>query len=314
MLIQPCFCPARVWSRRHAVWTVGALACLVGASGCRSASSRAKDADGFNIHGKVVPLKLERKGDNLYVEATVCGKGPYVFLVDTGSGIVAVTSEVARAAGLKPNPKVRQKMVGSAGVAIRGTRTSIARIEIPNLAAENVAAAIMPEDVSATLVAAVHPRFGGALGMNLFNGVLLEIDCAKMEMTLKPRRLAPKKPSYSYAEIPSVPAQVGSHHFTLEIDSGSTCPCILSEGNILPVREEKPVRVTWVTVGPSYTVDTWRLAVDLTVGNATNRNLPFYFERTPSLALPVLGTCIVTIDNSAKRLWLESQESLIEWH
>jgi hypothetical protein len=261
-----------------------------------------------------VPLKTERKNDNLYVEATVCGKGPYVFMVDTGSGILAVTSQVARAAGLMPDSKFRQTLIGAAGVAIRGQRTSVARIEISTLAAENVAAAILPEDVSATLVAGVHPRFGGMLGMNLFNGVLLVIDCEKMEVTLKPRKLAPKGSSYTYAEIPRVPVEVGGHRFTLDIDSGSLFPCNLPEGNNLPVREGKPDKTTAVNVGPSYAVDIWRLAVDLKVGNATNRNLPFYSGRTGSLNLPVLGMCTVTIDNSAKRLWLESRESLVEWH
>jgi len=71
--------------------------------------------------------------------------------------------------------------------------------------------------------------------------------------------------------------------------------------------------MTWVAVGPSYSEDIWRLAVDLKVGKATNLNLPVTFSNSATISLPVLGYAVVTIDHSAKRLWLESRETYVQW-
>jgi len=211
---------------RRLLWVPSAVACILGVAACTT-NQRGIDADGFNTHQQIVPLRLERKKASLFVETTICGKGPYTFLVDTGATVLAVTADVARDAGLKPDLHVKQMIVGSGGVAIEGSRTLVPKIEIPDLVATDVTAVIIPENVSATLRDAIHPRFGGVIGMNLFNGVLLEIDCENLKMTLKPRRLAPNKPFFAYQETPSVPVQIGREQYTLKIDTGTFFPCCL---------------------------------------------------------------------------------------
>jgi predicted aspartyl protease len=168
----------------------------------------------------VIPLRP--LGTQPAVEVTVNGRGPYLFLVDTGaSGVARIDSSLVDALKL---PVVSQE---TASGATQGGEVPIRRVAVARLGVgDRVYRNLQPLSRSYNTPGEYLPDIGGILALNLFAGELLTIDFPGRQLRIAKGELPPAdgRTILNYEErggVIHVPISVGGLKLSALVDSGT---------------------------------------------------------------------------------------------
>ncbi len=111
------------------------------------------------------------------------------FVVDTGAGVTAISSEVAEACGIAPLGETTGEVGTSTSTTIPFRPARIDRLELGGLVIENHPAAILEaEDLEFGVAGLAIIKIDGIIGWPVFREVSFEIDDTKGETTLRPAK------------------------------------------------------------------------------------------------------------------------------
>jgi hypothetical protein len=173
----------------------------------------------------VLPARLV--DNTLIVEAKWDHFGPYHFLIDTGSSVTLVTSELADRYAAKevPNPEAPRVQVQSAdGRTTVLPATVLRRIELGRARFIDVPALVYD---CTPLTRKLGVRIDGVLGFPLFRKIELTLDYPHERVLLRPSQLA-RPPTEGFtlsfnnaSKTPLIPVRIGDRTFIALVDSGS---------------------------------------------------------------------------------------------
>lgn len=128
---------------------------------------------------KDVTFEDENSG-HIVVEALLNGKASVKLIVDTGASLVTLTHAVALKLGINPDEiKEHIELLVANGEKVQAKFFLLESIRVENVAADDVAAAIMPENVN-------NAGFkDGLCGMSFLGRFKLTIDQVKKKITLE---------------------------------------------------------------------------------------------------------------------------------
>lgn len=204
---------------------------LFSLSGCASPATLRFDQDRLEPGQIAVPGRLV--SNLLFVEGTIGGRGPFRFLVDTGSSVTLVSDRVAAdlpgfqaATGLAP-----VQVVSAAGGATLLGSTTLPTLQLGTANFANIRAAVYDfVDFSNHLGLTVD----GILGFPVFRDVLLTLDYPRERVVLSPRFPARTVPGTAIpfaiedGTRPIVNVELGDNSFMALLDSGSDQPFTLN--------------------------------------------------------------------------------------
>ncbi len=249
-----------------------------------------------------VPIRMER--GRPVVEATIEGRGPYRFVLDTGAGGTVLSSELAQELGL---PVVGEIQIGDPihpqGITAKQVR--IDRLVVGGATFSSLIATSMEKSGFAE-----HLGARGVLGMPLFSDLLLTLDCGHSEIRIARGELPEPDGKGILALQPGhgvrVPITVGTLDLVADLDSGSPA------GISLPSRymDELPLDGKPVEIGRARTVTSEFAVYGATLSGSVRlagyrlekpalrfNGLPF-----PNIGSEVLKRFAVTIDQKAHRV------------
>ena len=226
-------------------------------------------------------LALGDAQDRMTVPVEVKRRGPWNFVVDTGSERTVVSRELAGVLGLPAGPDVRI-------VAMTGTST-VGTVIVPGLRVSTVAR----ETIEAPALAAANLGASGLLGVDSLQGHKVAIDFDRDRMTLQPSRRRPGRTRGEQGDIVIVAkslfgqlivtdARYRNTRISVVVDTGSP----LSIGNTAlfrlvgararPLGPLSTISVTGgVLAAAGYAVD------DIAIGGIGFRNVRIAFADAP---------------------------------
>ncbi len=166
-----------------------------------------------------VTLPMQDFGGRPVVEVRINGKGPYLFILDTGANITVVDQKLAQELSLDPAEGVRADSGGG------GAAPKIVTVNTLNLEGATIGgfmAAVMP--LSDLLKTDGAPR--GVLSASNFPGHLVIFDYPKRLITIKKGALAAAdaRTIFQYpddGDLPSVPIRIAGQATRVHLDTGS---------------------------------------------------------------------------------------------
>jgi D-alanyl-D-alanine carboxypeptidase len=183
---------------------------------------RAPSAPGRTELGGDVAVPTAMSGHLLTVEARVNGKGPFRFVVDTGSGgMLRITRAVQDALGLEP--------LGVARVGDPSGKNMVNRPIVRASSVEIGGARFL--DVNATVGDQLGGNeLSGVIGLSLFANLTATLDYRKHELRLSRRPLAPGDAHVvaftAERGVPVIDIEVAGAAMKVDVDTGS--PAVLS--------------------------------------------------------------------------------------
>ena len=234
----------------------------------------------------LAPLDLTH--NKPFVMVTINGKGPFRFILDTGTGAEAViTSALATQLDLPASGQVR--LSDPSG---QGGQT------VPVLLIQSLKVAGVEFKGVAALQHAMSDSDGycqGLLGFLLFRDYLLTVDYPRQRMTLHTGALKPDGeqtvlPFRMPYGVPIVPMRIGVNHVEAQIDSGgsgfSVPDSLMSK---LKFVSDPVVFGSGQSLSTSFQIRAGKLASDLRLGNYTFKK-PFV-EINSAFPLANFGSC-----------------------
>ncbi len=262
--------------------------------------------------------------DRPYVELKINGKGPYLFLVDTGALGVSITPQVAREARVATSRKYVAKIIGASDD-VEGQLMGLAgRIESPGFSLEVVAVTILSPE-SADLLLDRSGLAGGIIGMSAFRDVLLEIDFPQRKVSVAKRSGTTTPPGTGIAYTEQTPhvtlATPSAQHGTITalIDTGGDGDFQLADIADYPVRAGL-VKADAYTfgIGGYWRAQVGQLSGDIRLGTAIWRNPAIYTSGRKGenlIGSKALASWKVVLDQGRKLPWVleENQMSITTW-
>ncbi|WP_159437424.1 aspartyl protease family protein [Hymenobacter daecheongensis] len=211
--------PARRWYARGLVCLVLVLSALAG-----PAQSLPFRFTNERLHRLKRPFVLQR---NLIVlTASLNGKGPYNFLLDTGVGISLITDPSLRDE-LKLRVGQRFRVAGAGSeAALEAFHTDSVRVELPGVVGPNIPFLVLSEDVL-NLSNYVGTTIHGILGYDLFRSFVVTVRPAEASLIFSDPAHYRKPLSQRWAHLP------------LELEGSKTyitTPVSLSDSLTLPLK------------------------------------------------------------------------------
>jgi hypothetical protein len=216
---------------RHALALLCAAALLLG--GCMTFKREAPRPGRTALDTPLVVVPALTVGNFLLVETKWDRRGPYRFLVDTGSSATLVTPELARRYRAKNQPpetmpQVRVRAAGGGTALLKPAVLS--RLELGGARFEDVYVLVHDcQEISAHL----GLKIDGILGFPLFRETVLTLDYPRSRLLLQPHSPAPLVPGVTIPfnnslRTPLIPLRLGDQSITALIDSGSDAPLSLN--------------------------------------------------------------------------------------
>ncbi len=257
-----------------------------------------------------------------YVDLKINGKGPYRFLVDTGSHGTIITAQVARAVRISPSQKYTVNVSGASGQFEKQFMGVVEHIEAPGFSLGTVAVSIMsPQNVTLLDRHGDQPS-GGIIGMSAFRDVLLEIDYPQHKIcVVRPGRetLFTGKGILYTGMSPHVTIATPSARqvtTTALIDTGSDGGFEVTDIADYPVRAGLVKSDEYTQGIGGY----WRslfgqLAGDIRLGTAIWRDPVIYSAGENRIGSKALASWKLVVDQERKMLWLldENQMAITTW-
>lgn len=164
---------------------------------------------------KPTVVQMDTTSGHPLIEASINGKGPYKFILDTGADAVILNNELAAEIGLKPtgNTKIGDP---SAPTAVAAETFQVDNITVGDARFENVRA-IGWKGLG-------RPEIQGVIGINLFYDALVELDYPAQQFTVRRGALGPHQGSAYYLDGGSfltVDLKFGSKTLKTHIDTGN---------------------------------------------------------------------------------------------
>jgi predicted aspartyl protease len=287
-------------SRLMTAIALGALTCVLATNGGRAAPSQAL--------AKVTTLPLQPFGTQPAVEVTVNGRGPYLFLVDTGaSGVARIDYSVVEALKL---PIVGQE---TASGATKGGDAPIRRVAVRVLGVgDRRYRDLQPLSRSYNTSGEYLPDIGGILALNLFADELLTIDLPKRQMRITTGELpaANGRTILAYEErggVMHVPIRIGKVSTTALVDTGTDRSIDLPASVIRQIALQDFPHPVGQSEGVTGKIGIAEVTVDgdLQLGAHTFHNPSVTFSE--AFEYPILGSVFfhdfaITIDQKNKRI------------
>lgn len=254
------------------------------------------------LHRVVAPAQV--LGNFFVVEATVDGRGPFRFLIDTGSSISLVSHRVADARPSETGAVVVRSADG--GVASL-PRVTLSRATIGAATFVDVPAAVHEfREVSDQLGVQVD----GLLGLPVFRDVLLTLDYPAGQLVLDPRgaldaaRDSTLHASYG-AGVPLTMVRIGDRETAALIDSGSDGGLAINAHEGVAFAAPLRAGAMRATLAGDYQQRVGRLTSDLQIGgHALRRPVVEVTDRLPSVGGDILKNFSVTFDQRGEQLVL----------
>ncbi len=282
-----------------------------------SASGQApapRSAEGQNsaVQSEVYSAPLELIHDKPYVSVMVNGRGPFRFLIDTGTGgEVLVTPELAE-----------ELLLPAAGHAhltdpsgLGKQRSEISRIESLNLAGVEFS----------EVDAVVHNLYGdanckGVLGFTLFEDYLLTLDFPGRRMMLTRGKISGDSggsvlPFRMPDGVPIVALKIGEQQLEAQIDSGGTGLSVPEkDSRELKFLETPAAFASGESVSAKFEIKAARLQADVRLGRYTFKE-PFV-EINLAFPLVNIGSTplkhfVITFDQANELVRLYSSEDTL---
>jgi hypothetical protein len=249
------------------------------------------------------------------VELKINGKGPFVFVLDTGAAMTVVSEDLCRELHLSAPKKVEVHMVGG-GEGELPPPVAIHEISFGDAVLKDMIAAMMPMPPLGPSEQA--PR--GVLSAASIPGYLLTYDYPSKRIIIKKGSLveADSKSIFQYGAdrlLPTVPVRVAGHDTEVDVDTGSP------DGLTLPSRflAELPLATQPSEVGKvrtprggEFTVSIARVAGTIEIGKYKLDTDEVHFSDIHPGPLPpsgnigyeVLRHFVVTLDSKNRRIQL----------
>ncbi len=184
----------------------------------------------FSVAGGSTTVPLQVVNNHLYVSATLNGKGPYTFIVDSGGDYI-VTPEVAAALAARSSGGVR---LGGVGNATEGAAfTKIDSIAIGSATVRNQYMLVLP--IGTGFGMAEGLEIDGMVGYQLLSRFLTTIDYGAQKMTLAmppgaPAAVPGAVPTAFFFDgtIPRIRVSIDGVSTQAEVDTGSRAALTLS--------------------------------------------------------------------------------------
>ena len=187
-----------------------------------------------------VPLIVAPSG-KFCVDTMINGKGPYSLLVDTGSEIMAIKPDVAKACGLT---------VKTGTAEVQGPTGGFVPVGQADVDTATVAGITMKKPVC--LVEPLNASYDGIIGAPLFNAGIVQLDLPGKQLTTYPTDTFMPDPSdaalpilFGQGRVPIVSGTVGGVPASIEIDTGSSFPVELNADFV----DTHKLRDTFVKLG-----------------------------------------------------------------
>jgi predicted aspartyl protease len=254
-------------------------------------------------------VALKPFGTQPAVEVLVNGRGPYLFLVDTGaSGVARIDSSVVA--------ELRLPRVGEAtGVGAMGQQGVLTRVKVETLqVGKETFRELTPLSRSYNVEGEYLPNIGGILALNLFEDRLLTIDFPNRQLRIE-RGALPAADGRTILEyeprgnLVYVPIRIGGVALTAEVDTGNDRALDLPTDVIRKLRLRSFPRPLGRAEGLGATIPLAevRLADELAIGS--HRVAEPLVTFSEGFEHPILGSSflqdyVVTIDQRNRRLRL----------
>ena len=167
-------------------------------------------------------LPLLPFGTQPAVNVHINGRGPYLFLVDTGaSGVARIDSSVVSALQL-PTVGSTTASGATAGAAVQIRQVAVSLLSVGSRRYSN----LTPLSRSYNTPGEYLPQIGGILALNLFERELLTIDFPRRQLRIEPGDLPPANGStildYEVRDgLVYVPVAIGGVRVTALLDTGT---------------------------------------------------------------------------------------------
>jgi len=247
------------------------------------------------------------------VDLKINGKGPYRFILDTGSVTTVISDELSRELSLTAPAGVQ---VAAAGGGPAPEIVVIHDVRIGDAGLEGMIAAVMP--LGGLLKGEHAPR--GVLSAANFPGYLLTYDYPGKHVSIKKGALesTDSKSTFQYTEeqvLPTVPIRIAGHDTQVHLDTGSpfglTLPVRFATELPLASRPKEVVRVR--TGGGEFPVSIARLNGTIELGQYKldldevrfSDARPGPGPATGNIGYNVLRHFVVTLDSKNRRIQLD---------
>ena len=264
------------------------------------------------VQSEVYSTPLELIHDKPYVSVMVNGRGPFRFLIDTGTGGQAlITTELAEELHLPVTGHAH--LTDASGLGEQ--RSKITWIDSLKLAGVEFS------DVEAV----VHNLYGdancqGVLGFTLFEDYLLTLDFPGRRLMLTSGEIREDSsgsvlPFRMPDGVPIVPLKIGAQQLDAQIDSGGTGLSVPRKDSIELKFQETPVAfATGESVSTRFEIKAARLQSDIRLGRYTFRNA--FVEINAAFPLVNIGSTplqhfILTFDQINQLVRLHSSEDTL---
>ncbi len=229
-------------------------------------------------------LALGAAAGRMTVPVSIGGRGPWDFVIDTGSERTVVSRELAGVLGLSSGPKLR--VIAMTGPSVVGS-VIVPRLSVSTIARETIEApALGARDIGAV----------GMLGIDALQGHQISIDFDRQRMTLKPSRRRNARQGAAAGEVVVTARSLfgqlivtDAHWRTVRIsvviDTGS--PVTVGNGALLRAITKRPKLIgpMALTSATGGVLQTTAFAVDqLDIGGIGFRNVTVAFSDAPPFA------------------------------
>ncbi|MDZ4777839.1 MAG: retroviral-like aspartic protease family protein [Alphaproteobacteria bacterium] len=308
------------------IWNV-LRACLVAATGLALAPGGVAAAERSSPPGAPVvdpvvyaaPTTTDGIG-RIMAPVWLNGRGPFLFIVDTGANRTVLSPETARQLGIGVGAGDRAVVHGVTGSELAPI-ARVSELRIGRIVRRNVD---MP-----VVSSRVHAEADGMLGADNLAGTRLSVDFRRNRIDISDSRNAPARPREStslpaemrFGLLPLVRGRVGGVQVEAVVDTGaersignSALRAALVAGRAHTRSEGRTI--VFGAVGPSVMADVlWVPRLRVGAGNITKMQLLFAdthvfriwrLEQTPALLLgmDVIGQLdAITIDYRLNRVW-----------
>ncbi len=247
------------------------------------------------------------------VDLTIGGKGPYVFILDTGAGVSVVDHGLRRELGLVALGRTEIGSPAGGTVpaeALKLENTAVGPIELGDIDALAI-------DLAGVIGGGDAPI--GVLATNAFTRGSLTVDFSARRLSLASESLPPANgvDVFDYCSAggkPSLTLEVEGERFCVNLDTGS--PALISlplaAAESLPLASPPSVRGQARLVGAEATLWSAPLEVDLRIGDIVLHRPELTFMETKgdgNLGQMLLRNMILTLDHANSRLTLYPGES-----
>ncbi len=194
------------------------------------------------VRADAVEVKSQVIGSHFVVETKWDKRGPWRFLIDTGSSVTLVSEEFYKANAM------RDTRLSTSSVSVRSASGQVAYLQSGNVREIQLGnggggARFLNVPVllynCAELSAHLGVKIDGVLGFPLFRDTVFTLDYPRERMTISPARREPAAPGRVISfnndqRTPIIPVQLGGETFAVLVDSGSDAPLMLNPVGLHP--------------------------------------------------------------------------------